>query len=51
MEFNYKSFTLAEIEEFEFYEFICDGDSKKIIVNENEKYEEEKEKLKEGKNE
>lgn len=32
MTFDYKSFTLEDIEMYQFYEFICDGDSKKIIA-------------------
>lgn len=31
MNFNYADFTLAEIEEYKHYNFVCDGDSKTII--------------------
>lgn len=32
MAFDYKLLTLEDIEMYQFYEFICDGDSKKIIA-------------------
>ena len=38
MEFNYETFTIEELENFELYDFICDGDTKKIKVLPNNKY-------------
>ncbi len=32
MEFEYKYMTLEDIDMYEYYYFICDGDSKKIIA-------------------
>ena len=37
-EFDYKTFTLEEIENFELYDFIFDGDKGKIVVVPNDKY-------------
>lgn len=37
-EFDYKSFTLEEIEKFTLYHFIFDADKGKIVVVPNEKY-------------
>lgn len=38
MTFNYEDFTLNEIDEYKYYSFVCDGDSKIItaIVEEEE---------------
>ena len=33
-EFDYKSMTLEEIESYQHFIFVCDGDNKKIIVKE-----------------
>lgn len=30
--FDYKDFTLEEIDEYKYYKFVCDGDSKQIIA-------------------
>ena len=30
MEFNYKYITLEEIDMYQYYYFVCDGDNKKI---------------------
>ena len=35
-EFDYKSMTIEEIESYKHFEFICDGDNKKIIAKEME---------------
>ena len=32
MRFNYRTLTLEDIEMYTFFDFICDGDSKNIIV-------------------
>lgn len=37
MELDYKSITIEEIEEYEHYDFICDGDNKKIICEVKER--------------
>lgn len=37
-EFDYKTFTLEEIENFELYDFIFDADKGKIVVVPNDKY-------------
>lgn len=37
-EFDYKSFTLEEIEKFDLYDFIFDADKGKIVVVPNDKY-------------
>ena len=37
-EFDYKTFTLEEIENFELYDFIFDADKGKIVVVPNAKY-------------
>lgn len=36
MIFNYEDFTIGEIEEYKYYDFICDGDNKEItaVINE-----------------
>lgn len=39
-EFDYKTFTLEEIENFELYDFIFDADKGKIVVVPNDKYNE-----------
>lgn len=38
MIFDYEDFTLEEIEEYKYYDFVCDGDSKTItaVINEEE---------------
>lgn len=38
MTFNYEDFTLAEIDEYKYYNFVCDGDNREIIavINEEE---------------
>ena len=38
MELKYETLTLEEIENFELYDFICDGDSKKLKILPNSKY-------------
>ena len=32
MTFNYEDFTLEEIDEYKYYNFVCDGDNKTIIA-------------------
>lgn len=32
MVFNYEHFTIGEIDEYKYYNFICDGDNKIILV-------------------
>lgn len=32
MTFNYEDLTLEDIEGFEYYEFICDGDNEVIVA-------------------
>lgn len=36
MSFDYRALTLESIEGFEFYEFICDGDSMTILAKPKE---------------
>lgn len=35
-EFKFSSITLEEIESYKHFEFVCDGDNKKIIAKEME---------------
>lgn len=38
MEFNYEDFTLEEIDTYNYYNFVCDGDNKTItaVISEEE---------------
>ena len=38
MIFDYEDFTLEEIDEYKYYDFVCDGDNKTItaVINEEE---------------
>lgn len=37
LEMGYSAFTLKEIEKYEHFDFICDGDKKEIICIESDK--------------
>ena len=39
MIFDYEDFTLEEIDEYKYHEFICDGDNKTITTNKIEEEE------------
>jgi hypothetical protein len=45
LEMGYKSLSLKEIEKYEHFDLICDGDSKKIICIENKEPRKEKKPL------